>query len=86
MKSSDQSDFFQRADAAILAISARCSGVSLALRAAAPFGPPTRPRATAAGDLPSSTRSSTCPVAMSPMSLASAMGSRGRLRRFVVMT
>jgi hypothetical protein len=53
-----------------------------------PFKPPFRPRATAAGSLPSSSgvgaRSSTWPVRMSPISLPSSTGSRGRLRRLVI--
>ena len=85
MRSSNQTDRFQRAVAASLAISARWSAVSLVARDAAPFRPPERPRVTAAGSFPSSNESTTRPVAMSPTNLASWIGSRGRGSRLVAM-
>lgn len=45
-------DFFHRARAAFLAISARCSLVNFAARAFPPFNPPSRPNACAWGFLP----------------------------------
>ena len=71
----------QRFAAAFRAISARCSSVRLAARAA----PPLRPISTAAAFLPSSSASGVCPVAMSTMSFPSWTGSRGRFLRVVVM-
>src|SRR6266481_74083 len=70
-----------RFDAALRAISARRSLVSLLARAFPPFCP----ISTAAGLRLSSVLSSTWPVAIPPMSLARAMGSRGRLRGLVAM-
>src|SRR5207247_1149490 len=52
-----------RARTALRAASDRSVGVNLAARAAPPFLPPRLPRSTAAASLPSSTRSTTCPVA-----------------------
>ena len=86
MRLPDQSDFFHLTVAATRAISVRCSGESFALLAAAPLGPPARPLATAAGSFFVSSRSSVWPVAMSPINLASAIGSRGRGSRVAVMT
>src|SRR5687768_17379522 len=71
---------FQRAAAAFLAISARRFLDRDAARALPPFSPPFRPSATAAGSFPSSVLgSSTAPVAMSVMNLASWLASLGRL-------
>lgn len=65
--------------AAFLAIADRSLAVSFAARAGPPLIPPLRPRATAAGFLPSSVlTSSTSPVAIAAMRWASWLGSRGR--------
>jgi Tripartite tricarboxylate transporter family receptor len=71
----------QRARTAFKAEARRCDGVSLSARAFPPFFPPRRPRSTAAGSfVVGGSWSSTSPVAMSITSLASLLGSRGRLR------
>jgi hypothetical protein len=53
----------QRARTAFRAAAARCSGVRRFARVAPPFKPPRRPRSMTLGSLPSSSRSSTWPVA-----------------------
>ena len=68
---------FQRTAAAFLAISERCSGVSFLARSEPPLRPPSLD-ALARAD---SSGSTACPVAISPTSLASWIGSRGRLTR-----
>jgi hypothetical protein len=71
----------QRASAAFLAASLRCSGVMLAARAFPPLSPPFRPSATAAGSFPSSgSNGGASPVASSTTCRASSFGSVGRLR------
>src|SRR3984893_15356886 len=73
---------FQLALAAFRAISARRSGVIFAALALPPLRPPRRPRLTAAVSFPSNggsgSRSSTSPLAISIISLASWAGSWGR--------
>jgi hypothetical protein len=81
---------FQRALAAFFATAVRCSAVMLSALALPPFRPPRRPRLTAAASFPSNdgsgSRSSTSPLAISIMSLASWAGSRGRFfKRFSSM-
>src|SRR5262249_29722291 len=73
--------FSQRLAAALRAISARLLADSFSALALPPFWPPRRPRATAAGFFPSSAVLSggASPGAISAMSLASWLGSRGRL-------
>jgi hypothetical protein len=77
---------FQRLLAAMRAISERRFWERLAALAAPPFRPPRRPKATAAGFFPSSeiVSGGMSPAAISTMSLASWLGSRGRrmLERF----
>lgn len=72
--------FFQRAAAARLAISLLLFLLSMAARALPPISPPSLPKATAAGFLPSSGRSwgVDSPFASSTMALASWLMSRGR--------
>src|SRR5579862_5497444 len=71
----------QRAAAAFLAASLRCSGDIFSARAFPPFRPPFRPSATAAGSFAASGSYFGClPVASSTSCLASSFGSRGRLR------
>jgi hypothetical protein len=66
--------------AAFLAMAFRLSFERLCARALPPLRPPLRPSATAAGSLPSTVVSGgAAPVAMSTMSLASWLGSRGLL-------
>jgi hypothetical protein len=74
-----------RFDAAAVAICLRFSGVSILALAGPPRLPPSLPLVSAAMSLPSSSRSSTCPVAISTISFPSWIGSRGRLRRRVAM-
>ena len=77
--------FFQRRLAAARAISERRAGPITSAR----FLPPLSPAATAFGFFPCSSgfgsRSSTWPVAMPIMALASWFGSRGRLARIVLI-
>src|SRR5207247_7883411 len=70
----------QRDLAAFLAIALRLSGVSFFARAFPPFKPPFRRPGLGWISL----SFSTCPVAISPISLASCIGSRGRLGRFAM--
>jgi hypothetical protein len=72
--------FDQRFCAAFLAISRRFAGVNLSARAFPPLAPPSFPSATAAGLRSSGSVLGVWPVAMSPIILASAIGSRGRFR------
>lgn len=72
---------YQRAFAAFRTASLRSSGVIFAARAFQPFRPPLRPSSAAAGLFPASgSGSSASPVAGSTTSLASWLGSHGRLR------
>jgi hypothetical protein len=71
--------FFHLAEAATLATSWRCSGVSWSARALPPFLPPARPLTRSGCLLPSLTVSSASPMAMSNTCLASWIGSRGLL-------
>lgn len=71
----------QRALAAFAAIAERFFGPRAAARAAPPFNPPNRPRATAAGFFSGPLGASalgTCPVDSSMIWKASSFGSRGR--------
>lgn len=70
------------ASAAFRAASDRCLAVILTALAFPPLRPPFRPRATAAGSLPSSsTVSGSSPVAMAMIFFASLDGSRGMRER-----
>ncbi len=77
---------FQRALAPVFAIAVRCAAVNFAALALPPLRPPRRPRLTAAASFPSNdgsgSRSSTSPLAISIINLASWAGSRGRFKRF----
>jgi hypothetical protein len=66
-------------------MSALSEGLSVSALARPPFSPARRFWATTDGSLASGSRSSTCPVAMSTMSLPSCTGSRGRGLRLSVM-
>jgi|SRR5260370_11653829 len=77
-----QPPFFHRAVAAVLAISERCSGVKAFARA----GPPFEPALCARTCFAVGGRSSTSPLAISIINLASWAGSRGRLGCFMAAT
>ena len=79
---------FHRAEAASLAISLRCSGVSREARTMPPLRPPLRPRATAWGffrRLRAFLGVSESPIAVSTTRMAFLIGSESLLERFGIM-